>query len=140
MRGRARKRRRLERKSKKTGVIGCAQPLNGSVEYGWDVRMRLFLFLLFCAGINLAYGDDQGSINELRYCELKKQFGHIVYETNESLRIYWTEDEVRERVKDHIEWSLLNLGTPEAERLLLQYRELDWDVRKMIDFHWSDPP
>lgn len=102
--------------------------------------MRLFLFLLFYVGINLAYGDGQDSIDELRYCELKKQFGHIVYETNHSLCIYWPEDVVRERVKDHVEWSLLNLGTPEAEKLLVQYRELDWDVQKMIDFHWSDPP
>ena|SRR3989344_6284465 len=100
--------------------------------------MRLFLLLLFYAGINLAYGDDQNSIDELRYCELKKQFGHIVYETNHSLRIYWAGDVVRERIKDHVEWCLLNLGTPEARRLLLQYQELDWDVQKMIDFHWSD--
>lgn len=101
--------------------------------------MRLFLLLLFYAGVNLAYGNDQ-NFDELRYRELKKQFGHIVYETNESLRIYWPEDVVRERVKDHVEWCLLNLGTPETKRLLSQYQELDWNVQKMIDFHWSDPP
>ena len=100
--------------------------------------MRLFLLLLFYAGVNLGLSNDQ-NFDELRYCELKKQLGHIVYETNESLRIYWTEDVVRERVKDHVEWCLLNLGTPEARRLLSQYQELDWNVQKMIDFHWSDP-
>ena len=101
--------------------------------------MRLFFLLLFCAGVTVAYGDDR-AIDELRYRELKKQFGHIVYETNHSLCVYWPEDVVRERVRDHVEWCLLNLGTVEARQLLSQYEALDWNVQKMIDFHWSDPP
>ena len=103
------------------------------------IRMRLFLCWLFSLSVNLTYGDELKSVDELRYSALKKQFGHIVYETNHSLRIFWTEEEVRERVKDHVEWSLLSLGTSEAKKLLAQYEELGWNVQKMIDFHWSEP-
>jgi len=99
-----------------------------------------FVLLLFLADVNFAYSDDLGFIDDLCYHTLKKQFGHIIYEANHSLCVYWPEDIVRERVKDQVEWSLLNLGTSEAKKLLSQYQELDWNVQKMIDFHWSDPP
>ena len=100
--------------------------------------MRL-IFLALSSCRSFAQGFDLEPTDRLAYRELKADCEHVVYTIHRNLHIYpWSDATIKELLKNHFEDYLLEVDTPEARQLLSQYQTMDWDVQKMMEFHWSE--
>jgi hypothetical protein len=100
------------------------------------VLRGIFSHLLGLVFAVFSFGFAQENLDPQEYKKLMREYEFVVGWYCHDARVGdYSEPFLREQIQWQLEYSLTEVGTPEALFLLSKYREVGWDIPKMWEYH-----
>ena len=117
------------------GGVGRGLHIRNALDRSMVLR-HVFLKIVFVFFTAFTFGFAQEALDPQEYKKLMREYEFIVGWYCHDARVGdYSEVFLRERIQWQLEYSLTEVGTPEALFILSKYRELQWDIPKMWEYH-----